>query len=121
MLQPDSQRFTSFNIEFGHYLFLRAPQDLSSSDDHFNYTIDQFFLGLGDWLIKKVNDMYIIATSLCELESRLKIAAQESIKRGVTWSISKFFAGRDVNIVSGHQVTLDPSGGTPPPERSRPK
>ena len=68
--------------------------------------------------------MYIIATSLCELESRLEIAAQESIKRGVTWSISKFFAGRDVNIVSGHQVTLDPSGGKTPligPDPSRVK
>ena len=58
--------------------------------------------------------MYIIATSLEELESRLEIAAWEAIKRGVTWSIGKFFAGRNVNIVSGHQVTLDPSGGKPP-------
>ena len=58
--------------------------------------------------------MYIIVTSLSELESRLEIAAQEAKKHGVTWSISKFFAGRNINIVSGHQVTLDPSGKNPP-------
>ena len=58
--------------------------------------------------------MYIIASNLRELRERLVITAKESIKRGVTWSISKFFAGREVNIVSGHQVTLDPSGGQPP-------
>ena len=66
--------------------------------------------------------MYIITSSLSELRSRLVITALESIKRGVTWSISKFFAVRDVNIVSGHQVTLDPSGGKPPligPDPSR--
>ena len=54
--------------------------------------------------------------------SRLEIAAQESIKRGVTWSISKFFTNREVNIVSGHQVTLDLSGGKSPligPDPSR--
>ncbi len=65
-------------------------------------------------MIKQVDDMYIIAKNLRELRERLEITARESIKRGVTWSISKFFAGREVNIVSGHQVTLDPSGGTPP-------
>ena len=66
--------------------------------------------------------MYIIASNLRELRERLEITARESIKRGVTWSISKFFAGREVNIVSGHQVTLDPSGGKPPligPDPSR--
>ena len=65
-------------------------------------------------MIKQVDDMYIIAKSMKELRERLEIAARESIKRGVTWSISKFFAGREVNIVSGHQVTLDPSGVNPP-------
>ena len=64
-------------------------------------------------MIKQVDDMYIIASNLRELRKRLVITAKESIKRGVTWSISKFFAGREVNIVSGHQVTLDPSGGKP--------
>ena len=65
-------------------------------------------------MIKQVDDMYIIASNLRELRERLEITARESIKRGVTWSISKFFTGREVNIVSGHQVTLDPSGGKPP-------
>ena len=58
--------------------------------------------------------MYVTVLSIKELRERLEITAREFIKRGVTWSISKFFAGREVNIVSGHQVTLDPSGGTPP-------
>ena len=107
-------RFTAFNTEFGRFLFLRAPQGLSSSGNHFNCTTDQFFSGLGDWLIKQVDDMYVTASSIKELRERLEITARESLKQGVTWSISKFFVGREVNIVSGYQVTLDPSGRQPP-------
>ena len=114
LLHPDSQRFTAFNTEFGRFLFLRAPQGLSSSGDHFNCTTDQFFSGLGNWLIKQVDDMYVCASSLAELRKKLEIIAKKSLKHGVTWSISKFFAGRETNIVSGHQVILDPSGKTAP-------
>ena len=52
LLHPDSQNFTAFNTEFSRFLFLRAPQGLSSSCDHFKSTTDQFFPGLGEWLIK---------------------------------------------------------------------
>ena len=41
--------------------------------------------------------MYIITTSLDELESRLEITAMEADRQGVTWSINKFFAGRNIN------------------------
>ena len=81
---------------------MRAPQGLSRSGDHFNSTTDQFFSRLGEWLIKQVDHRYVIATSLDELEFRLEIAAPEDEKYGVTWSISKFFASKDINIVSGH-------------------
>ena len=58
--------------------------------------------------------MYILATSLAELEERLEIATGEAEKQGCTWSIMKFFPGRVTNTVSGHQVILDPSGENPP-------
>ena len=58
--------------------------------------------------------MYILATSLVNLEERLEIAAGEAKKNGCTWSISKFYAGRVSTIVSGHLVILDPSGKNPP-------
>ena len=58
--------------------------------------------------------MYFTASGLAELRERLEITARVALKRGVTWSISKFFASREPNIVSGHQVTLDPSGKQPP-------
>ena len=83
-LHPDSQRYTAFNTEFGQFLFLRAPQGVSSSGDHFNCTTDQFFSGLGDWLIKQVNDMYVTTLSIKELRERLEITARESLKCGVT-------------------------------------
>ena len=114
LLHPDSQRYTAFNTEFGKFLFLRAPQGLSSSGDHFNCTTNQFFSILGDWLNKQVEDTYVTASSIKELRERLEITARESLKRGVTWSISKFFADRETNIVSGHEVVLDPSGKQPP-------
>ena len=58
--------------------------------------------------------MYLTASSLAELRERLEITAKEALKHGITWSISKFFAGRETNIVSGHLVTLDPSGKQQP-------
>ena len=58
--------------------------------------------------------MYVTTSSLAELRERLEITAREALKCGVTWSISKFFAGRETNIVSGHQVILDPSGKQQP-------
>ena len=58
--------------------------------------------------------MYILATSLEDLSEKLEIAASEAKKHGCTFSISKFYAGRVENIVSGHLVILDPSGKSPP-------
>ena len=58
--------------------------------------------------------MYVTVSSIKELRERLEITARESLKCSVTWSISKFFAGRETNIVSGHQVVLDPSGKQQP-------
>ena len=116
LLSKDSQGYTAFNTMFGRFLFLRAPQGLSSSGDHFNSTTDQFFSELGESLIKQVDDIYILASILDELESRLEITAREAKKHSCT------FTGRDTNIVSGYQVTLDPSGKTPPkigPDPSR--
>ena len=58
--------------------------------------------------------MYVLATSLGNLSERLEIVAREAEKNGCTFSISKFYAGRVSNIVSGHLVILDPSGEKPP-------
>ena len=66
--------------------------------------------------------MYILANGLRELKARLEVAAGEAEKYGSTLSISKFFAGKDTNIVFGHHVILDPSGKNPPqigPDPSR--
>ena len=46
-LDKESQPLTIFNTEFGRYLFLRAPQGLSSSGDAFNSNTDRFYSGLG--------------------------------------------------------------------------
>ena len=100
LLDKDSQGYTAFNMEFRRFLFLRAPQGFSSSGDHFNSTTDQFFSGIGEWLVKQVDNMYILASSLGELESRLEIVAGEAKKQGCTWSITKFFTDRETNIVS---------------------
>ena len=58
-LDKESQGLTVFNTEFGRYLFLRAPQGLSSSGDAFNANTDCFYSGLGKYLLKQVDDMYI--------------------------------------------------------------
>ena len=58
--------------------------------------------------------MYIQAVSMDDLDKKLRIAAKEAMEFGCTWSISKFFAARPCNIVSGFKVVLDPSGLNPP-------
>ena len=113
-LDKESQPLTVFNTEFGRYLFLRAPQGLSSSGDAFNSNTDRFYSGLGSHLLKQVDDMYIQAVTMKGLDKKLRVAAKEAMEYGCTWSISKFFAGRPCNIVSGFRVVLDPSGINPP-------
>ena len=112
-LDKESQPLTVFNTEFGRYLFLRAPQGLSSSGDAFNANTDRFYSGLEKHLLKQVDDMYIQAVSMDDLDKKLKIAAKEAIEFGCTWPISKFFAARPCNIVSGFKVVLDPSSMNP--------
>ena len=51
--------------------------------------------------------MYIQASSMDDLDQKLKVAAKEAMQFGCTWSISKFFAARPCNIVSGFRVVLD--------------
>ena len=113
-LDKESQGLTVFNTEFGRYLFLCAPQGLSSSGDAFNANTDRFYLGLGKYLLKQVDDMYVQGVSMDDLDRKLRIAAKEAMEFGCTWSISKFFAARQSNIVSGFRVVLDPSGLNPP-------
>ena len=69
---------------------------------------------MGSHLLKQVDDMYIQAFTMKGLDANLKVAAKEAMEFGYTWSISKFFAGRPCNIVSGFRVVLDPSGISPP-------
>merc|ERR1711867_424961 len=105
-LDKESQGLTVFNTEFGRYFFLRAPHGLSSSGDAFNANMDRFYSGIGKHLLKQVDDMYIQATSMDNLDQKLRVAAREAIQYGCTWSISKFFAARPCNIVSGFRVSL---------------
>ena len=113
-LDKESQGLTVFNTEFRRYLFLHAPQGLSSLGDAFNANTDWFYSGLGKHLLKQVNDMYIQGTSMDDLDRKLRVAAKEVIQYGCTWSISKFFAAQPCNIVSGFRVVLNPSGLNPP-------
>ena len=107
-LDKGSQPLTVFNTEFGHYLFLRAPQGLSISGNALNANTDRFYLGMGSYLLKQMDDMYIQAVSMVDLDAKLKIAAKEAVDYECTWSISKFYASQPVNILSGFQVVLDP-------------
>ena len=109
-----SQGLTIFNTEFGRYLFPRAPQGLSSSGDTFNANTNRFYSGLGKHLLKQVDDMYIQGTSMEDLDRKLRITTKKAIQYGCMWSISKFYAARPCNIVSGFRVVLDPSGLNPP-------
>ena len=105
-LDKESQGLTIFNTEFGRYLFLCTPQGLSSSGDTFNANTDRFYYGLRKHLLKQVDDMYIQATSIDDLDQKLRVAAKEAIQYGCTWSISKFFAARPYNIYQDSELSL---------------
>ena len=113
-LDEESQPLTTFNMEFGRYCFQRGPQGLASTGDKFNHDTDHFFSSLVDFLIKQGDDLAVQGTSLEDLAEKLEITAKEAEAHNCTWSISKFSAGRPVNIISGFQVTLDPTGQNPP-------
>ena len=83
-LDKESQGLTVFNTKFGSYLFLRAPQGLSSLGDTFNLNTDWFYSGLGKHLLKQVDNMYIKATSMDNLDQKLRVAAKEAIQYGCT-------------------------------------
>ena len=83
-LDKESQPLTVFNTEFGRYLFLRAPQGLSSSGDAFNSNTDRFYSGLGSHLLKQVDDMYIQAVTMKGLDKKLRVAAKEAMEYGCT-------------------------------------
>ena len=67
-------------------------------------------------VLQQVDNIYIKAVNMKDLDKKLRVAAKEVIEIGCTWSISKFFAGRPCNIVSGFRVVLDPSGVEEPPQ-----
>ena len=113
-LDEESQPLTAFNTEFGRYCFRRGPQGLASTGDKFNHDTDQLFSSLGDLLIKQVDDLAVQRKSMEDLMEKLEITAREAEAHNYTWSISKFSLGRPVNIISGFQVILDPSGQNPP-------
>ena len=83
-LDKESQSLTVFNTEFGRYLFLRAPQGLSSSGDAFNSNTDRFYSGLRSHLLKQVDNMYIQAVNMKDLDRKLRIAAKEALEYGCT-------------------------------------
>ena len=78
-LDKESQPLTVFNMEFGRYLFLRAPQGLSSSGDVFNLNTGRFYSGLRSNLLKQVDDLYIQAVDMKDLDKKLRVAAKEAI------------------------------------------
>ena len=62
-LHEDSQAYTTFINIFSRFLFCRAPMGLSSSGDVFCDATDKFFAGLGEFMIKQVDDVLMIVTS----------------------------------------------------------
>ena len=77
-LYKESQAITTFITEIGRFCFQRAPQGLNSSGDGFNSNTDRFFSGLGDWLLKQVDDLYIQGTSLSDLSAKMEVVAKEA-------------------------------------------
>ena len=98
------------NVHLNLDVWTNKRSSLFDNKDTSNSNTDRFYSGLGSHLLKQVDDIYIQAVTMKGLDKKLRVAAKEAMEYGCTWSISKFFAGRPCNIVSGFRVVLDPSG-----------
>ena len=100
-LTPEASRLTAFIVNTGtgahRYVYLRSPMGLVSTSDFFNRETDKIFAGLPG-VKKLVDDILIEASSIEEMEERVRTVLKQAKLNNVTISRSKTQFGSTVKF-----------------------
>ena len=120
-IRKEDRPKTAFMINAGsgarRLQYIRCPQGLSSSSDHFNTTTDKIFAPCQSFMMKIIDDILIFADSYSQLEERLRKVLSQARDNNVIFSKTKIqvgegitFAGMRLESTSdGLQIKPDPS------------
>ena len=114
-LDEESSKLTTFLLPSGRYRYLRAPMGLSSSSDEWCRHSDRAVEGL-PWSRKIVDDILIWASSVSELEQRIRTVADRCANIGLTLSPKKFQMGTELEFAG---CVIGRGGVRPDPDRLR--
>ena len=85
LMSEEASKLTTFILEDGRFEYLRAPQGLVSSGDHFNGVMQEILRGLGNWIHIELDDILITGKSLPDLEGRSRRFWTAAGNTGFNW------------------------------------
>ena len=91
-LEKESSFLTTFNMPYGRYRFLRLPFGIKSSQDEFQYNIDQCFEGLNG-VETIVDDILVHGRTRSEHDENLRKVLQRSREKGIKFNANKLEVG----------------------------
>jgi hypothetical protein len=92
-LDYESSLLTTFLLPSGRYRYTGAPMGLNSSGDVFCFKTDGPLEGLGNWILKIVDDILVCAPDWDTLFDRLTIVLKRLSEAGIILSKKKFAVG----------------------------
>lgn len=91
-LEEESSFLTTFNTPFGRYRFLRLPFGIKSSQDEFQFHIDQCYEGLNG-VATIVDDILVYSRTRSEHDANLRQVLQRSREKGIKLNADKLEVG----------------------------
>ena len=91
-LENQSSFLTTFNTPYGRYRFLRLPFGIKSSQDDFQYHIDQCYEGLSG-VQTIVDDILVYGRTRAEHDLNLRKVLQRSREKGIKLNADKLEVG----------------------------
>ena len=81
-LHEDTQHLTMFINVFGRFMFCRVPMGSKSSEDDFCRITNKFLSGLGEFLVKQVNNVLVLGVSWDDIEKKTRKVLEEARENG---------------------------------------
>ncbi|WP_416879625.1 reverse transcriptase family protein, partial [Litorimonas sp.] len=103
-LSQEASKMTTFLLEDGRFEYLRAPQGLVSSGDHFNGVMQEIFRGLGPSVHVEIDDILITGKSIVDLEEKINMVLERCRAHGLQLGDGKFKIGKKINF-AGFEVS----------------
>ena len=111
-LEKESSFLTTFNTPYGRYRFLRLPFGIKSSQDEFQFHIDQCFEGLSG-VETIVDDILVYGRTKAEHDENLRKVLERSREKGIKLNADKLEVGLTEvhyfgNVLSAEGLKPDP-------------